>query len=67
MAWEALSGDRPSTAAVSWSDAMEVAFAEAWSALSSTEILDYQAADAELSLVTDASASHVSRASIGGP
>jgi RNase H-like domain found in reverse transcriptase len=45
---------------VSWSAAMEAAFAAARSALSSTALLDHPAADAKLSLITAASASHIS-------
>jgi RNase H-like domain found in reverse transcriptase/Reverse transcriptase (RNA-dependent DNA polymerase) len=57
---DALRSDRPGTAVVSWLAAMQAAFDAARSALASTALLDHPAADAELSLVTDASASHVS-------
>jgi RNase H-like domain found in reverse transcriptase len=57
---DVLRGNRPGTAVVSWLAAMEAAFATARSALVSTPLLDHPAADAELSMVTNASAFHVS-------
>jgi hypothetical protein len=53
---------RPLTdsAQLQWSAAMEESFAAARSTLADTALLDHPSADAELSLATDASASHVS-------
>jgi transposase InsO family protein len=56
---DALSGSPSGTAAVSWSTASIAAFEAARTALADMALLDHPTADAQLSLVTDASATHV--------
>jgi hypothetical protein len=55
---DALAGAPRGTAAVEWNEAREAAFIAAREALTSTALLDHPAADAQLALVTDASATH---------
>jgi RNase H-like domain found in reverse transcriptase/Reverse transcriptase (RNA-dependent DNA polymerase) len=59
---DALSGSPSGTAAVPWSAASMAAFEAARAALADTALLDHPAADSQLSLVTDASATHVGAA-----
>jgi cytoskeleton-associated protein 5 len=54
-----LQGGQAGTAKVAWSAAMDSAFSKARTALADSALLDHPAAAAELSLVTDASSSHV--------
>jgi RNase H-like domain found in reverse transcriptase len=56
---DALRGGGSGKAAVQGSEAMKAAFTAAWVALAHMALLAHPAADAELSLVTDASSSHV--------
>jgi RNase H-like domain found in reverse transcriptase len=56
---DALRGGGSGKVAVQWSEAMKAAFSAARVALADTALLAHPAADAELSLVTDASLSHV--------
>jgi hypothetical protein len=55
---DALAGSLKSMAAVPWHPAAVKAFEEAKAVLSESALLDHPTADAQLSLVTDASASH---------
>jgi cleavage and polyadenylation specificity factor subunit 1 len=56
---DALQGGLAGTAKVKWSAAMDSAFSKARTALADSALLAHPAAAAELSLVTDASSSHV--------
>jgi hypothetical protein len=56
---DALGGAPRGSAKLQWTAAMEAAFKEARTALADSSLLDHPAANPELSLATDASASHV--------
>jgi transposase InsO family protein len=56
---DALRGNPAGAAPVKWSAAMSAAFEASKAALAATTLLDHPAAAAELSLVTDASATHL--------
>jgi transposase InsO family protein len=56
---DALRGNLPGSSRVAWSAAMLAAFKAARAALADSALLDHPAAAAAVSLVTDASASHV--------
>jgi RNase H-like domain found in reverse transcriptase/Reverse transcriptase (RNA-dependent DNA polymerase) len=56
---DALRGGARGSAAVKWSTAMSAAFAASKAALAAATLLDHPAADAAVSLATDASATHI--------
>jgi cleavage and polyadenylation specificity factor subunit 1 len=56
---DALAGGQRSSAQLNWSADISAAFADARVALADTALLDHPAAAAELSLATDASATHI--------
>jgi hypothetical protein len=55
---DALAGSPRGTAAVKWNETRQQAFSAAREALANTALLDHPAAEAQLALVTDASATH---------
>jgi cleavage and polyadenylation specificity factor subunit 1 len=59
---DALRGGKSGKQAVQWSAAMDEAFKKAKAALQAAALLEHPAADAEISLVTDASSSHIGAA-----